>query len=296
MSEQWSREGAGLIIQETSRAHHGELKGRLNFRVPSWIQQIVTLPDPIESMMESAEVDRDVRRLLRKMKEIDITSSFSTSETDFHYFYHRLYLPFIVSRHGEYALVTPYEDMLRWFRRGGLIVVHSSEDSRPLAGVVVYLAGKLAYAIESGFVNNQNLWKLGLNPYLYWSILSWAASHGAKQLDLGGSFPVRTHGVFTQKRRWGAKVAPRKRITTSLEFIAGQLSPDLEDHINEIGLITEIQGKNYGLVLNCHHPVPAGQEISNLVRNAVRDGLAGIALLDGNGARRIFDRQTVGDM
>jgi hypothetical protein len=278
-----------MVIRETSQAHKTEANGRLVFRVPAWIQQIVDLPEPIESILFLSNVERDYRRLLKKMQSTDITYSFSASQAEFDYFYHKLYQPFITSRHGEFALVTPYEDMLRWFRRGGMILVHGQEDSRPLAGLVVYLAGQVAYAIESGFVDNHHLWRQGLNPYMYWSFFRWARSQGAKQADLGGSFPVRTHGVFIQKRRWGAKVAMRKRITSSLECTADHLSPELEDHLNLTGLITEIHGKNYGLVFACHQPPPSKEEASRMAKTAGRDGLAGVSIYYKDGSYQMFE-------
>jgi hypothetical protein len=111
LSEQWSREEVGLIIQETSRAHQGQLKGRVNFRVPSWIQQIVALPETLESIVDLPGIERDLRRVVKRMNAANTTYSFSTSEEEFRHFYDQLYLPFIVSRHGEYAMVTPYDSM-----------------------------------------------------------------------------------------------------------------------------------------------------------------------------------------
>ncbi len=288
MVKQWSDAGAGLIVQETSQIYQTQVNGRLSFRIPSWVQQVMPLPDSMEAIQNRSGEYRDFRRVIKKFITANFSYSFSTSEADFYHFYHNLYLPFIASRHGKYALVTPYADMLRWFQRGGLILVQGNHRAKRLAGIVTYLAGETAYAIESGFTNDYELWQMGINDYLFWSILDWAVSQGAKQADFGGSFPVRTHGVFTHKRRWGAKVVQRKRIIPYLTCIEGHISPGLEEYINQMGLITEIHGKHYGVLLGKHRPEPTQQEVMELVRTAGRDGLAGIALYRKNSAPEIF--------
>ncbi len=171
LRDQWASEGAELIIQETSPAHRDNIQGMVSFRVPSWIEQILPLPAYLDEFSHRWGVDRDVIRMVRRIKTTGLVSSFSTSGDDFNQFYHQLYYPFIAKRHGDNAFLTPYRDLLRWFQRGNLIAIYHPESHQLVGGLIAYKAGDVCYAIEEGFIDDPVLWQQGINSFLYWSFL-----------------------------------------------------------------------------------------------------------------------------
>ncbi len=283
-SQRWLAEGVDLVICELSRIHNNFRKVSFTFAVPSWIQQVVDIPETLEVLISGGE-RRSLRHRIHRAKKAGFTYRFSQSKSDFDHFYCHMYLPFVKSRHADLALVTPYHHQWRrWFKRGGLII--ANQNNKPVAGVLCYISNGTCFPIEEGVLEaDTRIIRQDINTFLIWSAAAWAHEQDARTLDLGGSHAYRSNGAFAYKRRWRARVARRKRIYSTWTFLAQNPSPSLQDHINRLGFITEIDGGFYGVLLSNDAMPVSEDEIAEELKAAERDGLDGLVLVTAHNHR-----------
>lgn len=276
-SQQWLAEGVDLVVYELSCVQPRPPYAPITFTVPVWVQQVLDIPESLETLVTG----KRIKGLINRFQKAGYEYRFSQAKADFDHFYYQMYLPFVKKRHDELALVASYQDHWRWFTKGGLILITSG--NKTIAGMICYMAGDICYPIEGGIIEaDQHLWQQGINAFLFWCCILWGREHGAKIFDMGGSHGWFSDGPFTFKRRWGARVIKRRRIHAELTFLAKNLSPSLQNHLNELGLISEIGGKFYGVWLNnCPTTFDQAKIQSNLLA-AQGQGLAGSVVITPN--------------
>jgi hypothetical protein len=280
-TQQWLAEGADLVVCELGRIHPRSPKAAFTFTVPTWIQQILTLPEPLESFLSGRHI-KSVRHNLNRAQKACFSWYFSKSKKDFDHFHYNMYLPYIKNRHEERALIASYKDQWqRWFARGGLIVV-TQNDTR-VGGLLCYVKGDTCFAIEVGVLDgNPDLIEKGIKISSDWFAINWAYQQGARIYDMGGTRPWRSDGVFIYKSRWRAKVVRRKRIYGVWTFLAQNLSPALRDHINKLGFISEIDDKFYGILLSADAVSISEAKVNEELSTIKKQGLDGLAVVSAN--------------
>jgi hypothetical protein len=280
-TKQWLVEGNDLVVCELGRIHPALPKAPITFTVPIWIQQILTIPDPLETLI-SGKRFATKRHRLNKAQRAGFSFRFSQSKTDFDYFHHHMYLPYVKARHGHLALVAPHQDQWqRWFVRGGLVLV--TQHDKPVAGVLCYIANDTCFDVERGvFEADPQLFKQGIDTVITWYAINWARDQGAKIHDMGGTHAWRSNGSFNTKRRWGARVVKRKRIHGAWTFLAQNLSPSLQTRINELGFISEIDGKFYGILLSIDPTSITETDVDKKSSAMKRQGLGGLVVISAN--------------
>jgi hypothetical protein len=158
------------------------------------------------------------------------------------------------------------------------------QGDKVLAGTLCYVTNDTCFAVESGVLEaDPQLFQQGINTLLLWYVAVWGQSQGAKVFDMGGSHAWHSHGSFTFKRRWGAKVTRRRRIFPTWIFLAQHLSPELQAQINKLGFISEIDNKFYTILLE-DKPIclELPERQYNTSEMAQELGLAGWALISPN--------------
>ncbi len=287
-TQQWLAEGANLVICELSRIHPWPPRTAFTFTVPTWVQQTLTIPEPLESLISGKKFATE-RHRLNKAKRVGFNYRFSQSKADFDHFYYHMYLPFVKTRHGYLALVARYQDQWqRWFVRGGLVLV--TQHDKPVAGLLCYIANDTCYDIERAVLEaDSQLFKQGIGTIITWYAINWGHSQGAKIYDMGGSHAWRSNGVFDSKRRWGARVVRRKRIYGVWTFLAQNLSPSLQDHINKLGFISEIDAKFYGILLSTDTAPVAETDVNKQLLAVKKQGLDGLVVISANSEQAIYN-------
>lgn len=274
----WMETGASLVVCETSRFFKTMI-AQIDISVPKWIGQFVEMPESLETML-AGTARRDIRKRIHKARKAGFQcNGLTRSKKDFDYFYEQMYLPFVNVRHGERALVTPYEDQLkRWFQRGGLVPV--TRGSLPIAGGITYAANGICHLIEAG-VSTDDSQLLGqeINAFLYLSVMKWAHSVGIRSCDMGGSYAYRHNGSFSFKREWGARVVRRRRIYPVWHFLARDIPATLRNRLNELGFITEIEGKFWGVWIDVENEQLDEQGIRIKLMEMKKAGLSGLAVI-----------------
>jgi hypothetical protein len=289
-TEKWLGE-VDLVICELSRLHPWRPKAANTFIVPVWVQQVVELVEPVTSIIVG-DKRAHLRHQINRLQRAGFTYCFSQSLKEFDHFYYHMYLPFVKGRHEDLALVAPYEDQKqRWFNKGGLVLI--TQNDKAVAGNLCYLANGTCFAIESGVLEaDPHLFQQGINTFLLWSVALWGHSQGAQVFDMGGSHGWHSHGSFSFKRRWGARVTRRRRIYATWTFLAQNLSPALQAHINKLGFISEIDDKFYMICIEDTSASLDSLETQPSRADTAQDlGLAGWALVTPNAETIVYNKE-----
>jgi hypothetical protein len=287
VQQQLNQNTADLIICELSCLYPKQLKAPITFVVPSWINQEVHIPDPPDQLIAGKRYSTE-RNRLNKAKRLGFDYQFSQSQADFDYFHHEMYVPYSQTRHRDLAIVGQYQDQQkRWFSRGGVVLI--SQENKPVAGVMCYLTNGICFDVSRGVLHaDQELFRLGIDTIITWSVINWAHQQGAKVYNIGGARPRCTDGAFSSKRHWSAQVTRRKKIYPQWLFLAKDLSPVLREYLNRLEFITEIENNFYQVLLLNPGESLTQAEIDEKVGVAQQQGLAGIALVSSNTHTKVY--------
>ena len=275
-----------LVVCELNKILRWALNGvKISFAVPRWIRQVLEEIDrPMENIL--ASMSSNMRRNIRRLEKKGFSYSFTQEKEDFDFFYYRMYLPYLTSRHkGQGMILDDYEDVHNEFVKGELMLIKDGQD--PICGGVSYMDGDLYVGQIMGILDGEiDLVKRGVILALYWYSLHWAHDQGARRFDFGGSRALMSNGVFIFKQRWGTRVYLHKSMHTLWSFYAQVLPHKLHRHLNELGLITSLDGKCYRLILDGPPEYSSSIDMQREIILADKCGLEGLALISNKGAVR----------
>ena len=242
----WLRQDVDMVIYEhPRRIYPHRFKPAIMFTVPTWVDQTISLPESPKELIPGKRKRTYINRCIKE----SYVNKFSQSENDFDHFYHEIYLPYVTVRYGGRLLETPYDQMKRLFRRGGLLLVTLNGET--VAGNLFYIRNETFFKNDFGLLlEGSKSWKQGASTVLDWFCILWAYEQGIKTFNMGGTRGWQSDGVFWYKSNWRAKVARRSRIYKQWTFMARLLSQSLQDRINEVGFISEINERFYGVHLS----------------------------------------------
>ncbi len=277
--EEWFDSGVHMVISEVSAASPWKLQASIRFVIPAWIRMIVTMPDPLETIL-SGNKRKHVRQRVKKGTEAGFHYRFSRTKADFDVFHYQMYRPFIMSRHGDRAALSNYDHQWkRWFQRGGLVLVTHNEQA--VGGALCYVANGVCHSVEGGILNaHPDLIKQGLNGMIDWYSMAWSHEQGVRTFDMGGTRARRSDGVFLYKRQWGAR--PRninRKLHRSWTFLGRNIPTDLRDQLNRLGFISRIGDQFYGVHIHTD-PDPLGNGVIEQLRESwAVEGVDGVMVL-----------------
>ena len=277
----WLEGQADLVVCELSRFTRRRIQAPLQVTIPKWIAQAVPLPSDMAGLL-AGKKGRDIRNALNKNPDL-MNYIYSQEKSDFDLFYHSMYVPYVLQRHGSLAFVEPYALLLHYFKRGGVVFV--CKQGEPIAGSLVFRRTNWIYAVDGGVLNaDSGLFKADIYRIMAWASIDWAISQGVERMHLGGTYAWRSNGIFRFKRDWRCNVIPLYGfIRGSWIFSMNQPSAEMIDRLNERGLITENNGKYYGVIFERENSDPALSELSRDFDAAQQDGLAGLAVVSSVG-------------
>ncbi len=280
-TRKWLAEGVDLVVCELGRIHPSPPKAPIIFTVPTWVHQVLDIPEPVEILI-AGEKFANKRNTLNKARRAGFNFRFSRSKADFDHFHHHMYRPYLESRHGELALTASYQDQRRrWFERGGLLLVTDRE--KPVAGALCHIAGETCFHIETGVLEaDPQLFKQRIETIIVWYAITWSRDQGAKVFDMGGTRAWRSNGSFASKQHWGAHVVRRRKIYSTWTFLAQSLPPSLQDHINQLGFISEIDEKFYRVLLGTEVMPASVTDFQNDVAMTASEGIDGLLVVSPN--------------
>lgn len=177
------------------------------FIIPKWVTQKLDISKPLEEVWSnlSGNEKESLRKTKARIRKYGYSYDISYNIETLEYFYHKIYIPFTLERHGEQSELASLSYMRRAFRRGGLLMV--KEADMYVAGLLFIIArGEIFHVLRWGVASGEEYLKRGVGGFLYYFSILWAKQQGYKEVDFGGSRAFMDDGVFRYKKKWGATV------------------------------------------------------------------------------------------
>lgn len=151
----------------------------------------------------------------------------STSLSDVQYFYEKMFVPYMLKRHGKYAVVDSYEQIVSMLHQQGLLMF-MWRDGQPVAASLCQRKGdELEYKRVGILDGDEEILAAGGLMAIYYYMIDFAITHDLRSVGLGQSPSFLTDGVFDNKARWGARAIPNIYGTHSVHYIFEGTSPQL---------------------------------------------------------------------
>ncbi|MGH7550674.1 MAG: hypothetical protein ACREK3_07965 [Gemmatimonadota bacterium] len=182
----------------------------------------VRLPESVDAWRPVPEeglagetADRRQADNLRRIRKHGLTARVSHDLADFDRFYHDMYVPFVLSRHGEMAYVRGYHRLRRYMRRGGIMWI--LREGRPVAGELFFIRDAVLHWVCGGTPGGAaEPLRQGAGSAHHVLGVPFARQRNVRRFDLGDSRPSLTDGVLLHKLRWGATIRPSTRARRDL--------------------------------------------------------------------------------
>ena len=162
----------------------------------------INIDRPIGEICKGSVSDfLDVKRLIRKY---NLTYEMLTDKESFKYFYDNIYLPYLIKRHGDEALVEDLSDFWKPFPSPSLMVI--KENGIIIAGSIVRKSDDLFYLMRLGLLNGNDEYRRhgAIGAMYYFSILE-GQKMSCRYQDVGGTRPFLNNGLTKYKMGLGAE-------------------------------------------------------------------------------------------
>jgi GNAT acetyltransferase-like protein len=199
---------ADILVVGCSARRAARLAGPRSVVLPFKVRMLLdVVPDP-QAML--AKVSANERRQfvnLRRRHEWEV--EIGTEPDDLLFFYERMHLPTMATRHGEDTRSTDWDIALRClFRKGMLLFV--TEGGKRVAGVLCRFddgGATLRMRLLGALDGDETHYRSGAVKAVYYLTMEWAAANGVSLLDFSTSDPFPGRGVFQFKRRFHPRIA-----------------------------------------------------------------------------------------
>jgi len=170
--------------------------------VQEWVGSTLVVPMDLK---ERARSSHSLTEDLRIVRRNNLLPEITHLEEDFEVFYHTMYVPFTLKRHGKQAVVHDFYRIRRIFRLGGLLWV--MQNGQPIAGVIYQRKNQILRFITLGTMNGEySHVKAGAIAALYLFSIELAKKIGCKLIDFGGCRPSLNDGLLLYKKKWGMNI------------------------------------------------------------------------------------------
>ncbi len=190
-----------LIIDQNRRARFQPPRGEwLRARISA---RMVFELHPGEDWEAVQKRFKSQSRNLRRMRRYGLQPRITNSPEDFEFFYDRMYLPLIQSRHSSYVKIDSKETMKGYFQHGFLLQVLSA-DGEPVAADLLMPDQAMLFNVGGGVKDADPEWfQRGVLSAAYYFQIQWAHQNGFHYLDAGPAHPLVNNGIFNHKLLWG---------------------------------------------------------------------------------------------
>jgi hypothetical protein len=272
----WCSQEADLVIYETSRISPLASGIEYKFHTPVVVRQILLLPETTEILLAGRSMITE-RNMISKSERSGYTYRFSNSLVEFEHFYHQMYVPYVMKRHGNLSMIEPYESMQHKFQRGELI--HVIKQGEIAATSLCISANETVYGTEYGKTQFETGENIDISLLIYWYTILWAYSKGAKKVDLGASPAWCSNGIFRNKKRWKPRVTRFDSFHYVWQVYASRLSPQMLGALNGIKFITENERELFRVVLQTGAAELSGEQDKQVLTEAQHSGLSGVLVI-----------------
>lgn len=197
--------GCDLAILELSNKHFRKYtQNATGFELPRWLKMYID----VEISLSLIRKDGDIPRLIKKN---DLSMEKGSTDQDFQFFYDKMYLPNVITRHKDGPVIEEYKLMLKEFHRCNSTIYFVIKDGQRVAGLYVqFFERPFLHAL--GTINGSNdALKMGAIGALYYFVLIDQMEQNVKYINIGGTSPLLKDGLTRFKLSLGAKVGDYKK-------------------------------------------------------------------------------------
>lgn len=184
------------IIESTKKAVSG--KYPFSFLLPRWMEMEL---DIASSLKKSR-----IKNITRNIKKYSLEYEVRDDAEAFNLFYHRMYKPFVLTRHGKSADISDYKHFFSKFRNDECVLFFIIRENEPVAAAFIEVkeAGHRlsAFGIKDG---SDEIFKLGVIGALYYFVMLHYYGKGFSSILVGSSMAVVFDGVTEFKMQIGAE-------------------------------------------------------------------------------------------
>lgn len=192
--------GAELLVVDDSAASITTIKkNRPVFFIPTWISGVVNFDDAYQRFKTSSYIKRELQKHRSNNLEYEINSDPAGLLENF---YHNMYLPFCINRHGSKANAGTLEQLLNDINNKELCCV--KKDGEQLAALVLHFQNGGVRGRQLGIKEGRvDIMKYGVVSKLYYHNILALAERGYTSMHFGGCRPFLNDGVLENKLKWG---------------------------------------------------------------------------------------------
>ncbi len=256
---------------------------RLFFRqrylqVPAWVALRCRPEDTRILARRHSALDRD----LQIVRHWGLSTEITQGEDDLDYFYNKMYLPFMLQRHGDSAYIRSSPWCRGALRRGGFVwVLHKGVR---VGACLFEHRGETLDLCVVGLLNGDPEWKRqGAISALYMRAVEHARAEGCQWVGLGAVRPSLTDGLLRYKAKWDSSLC--KSLTNPYCFLVrwDRWNPSLEALLSNTPLIYSVAG-GFSAVAVLAQPEPAEQShVESLRRSLWVNGLRSLTIVSPAG-------------
>ncbi len=265
------------ILVEADRCFSRFLSQRGFVAIPEWVLFTMDISKPAEEILERWE--KRAGENIRKVRKHHYVYEAVCDHEKLHFFYHRMFLPYIRSRFGKSALVS-FGYMENLMQRGALLLV--KRETEYVSGILISTATSIPMVAFLGVKDGRKDYVVkGAITALYYYTILWAKERGYTKLDFGHCRPILNDGLFLFKKRLGMRIHRSPRKHRALYISVDRLKPYhpyLEQFFINNPLIYEDKGQLKGALFVPGNDQSIRQEVENLKRKYSIPGLKGFTV------------------
>ena len=203
-----------MMVLEVNEKVEKFITRKNDFYIPLWVRGEIDIPLTVSN--------RGVKSDMRKIRKNNLKFEVTTEKSQFHRFYHDMYLPHMTHRHGNKNVATCYDELMRYWESGTCELLLIKKENEYISGMVIVFEENSPRLFILGIKDgNLSYQKCGAGAATYHFAASYLAKHGHRSLYLGGSRAFLKDGVLKFKKRLGLRLISK----SERGFLVKPLSP-----------------------------------------------------------------------
>ena len=172
--------------------------------IPEWVRMTLDISEPFDSFITN--LSRSAKEDIRKIKKLGYTYEISEDINKLDLFYNKMYVPYVSWRFPETDICTNFYTMKNLFEQGNKLLFVKHEDEYIFGGLFLKTKDKITATYAGIMEGKFDHVKRGVIAASYYYLIQHSKENGAKLVDLGSCRPFVNDGLFSYKRKWGAKI------------------------------------------------------------------------------------------
>lgn len=193
-----------MIICQSRRKICNLLSSKKRLIIPDWVSCEIDLCRGVEgNKFHKKNMKQNIKRFMKN----GYTYTISKDPKDFELFYHKMYKPYVSTRHRNDLVFISYDTIKNNFENGELILVMDGEKAIA-GGIINYSMMKgIPRGTQLGVYNGDYEYvKKGALAAYYYYTMEYLKEKNYALFSLGGTRPFYNNGVLKHKLSWGAKI------------------------------------------------------------------------------------------